>query len=84
MGVELPKNFLEFEDVRKEGFLRMKKLKEEGRSVVGTFCQYTPSELIDAAGLCEVGRGDKGIYSGEGYGLYRKIWRAHEKSPGCE
>lgn len=55
MGVELPKNFVEFEDVRKEGFLRMKRLKEEGRSVVGTFCQYTPSELIDAAGLCEVG-----------------------------
>ena len=54
MGVELPKNFLEFEDVKKEGFLRMKKLKEEGRSVVGTFCQYTPSELIDAAGRCRL------------------------------
>ena len=41
-------------EARKEGFIRMKNLKEEGKEVVGTYCSYTPVELIEAAGATQV------------------------------
>ena len=55
MANELPQNFEEFAEARREGFLRMKELKDKGRQVCGTFCQYTPAEIIHAAGLKQVG-----------------------------
>ncbi|MDR2302804.1 MAG: 2-hydroxyacyl-CoA dehydratase family protein [Deltaproteobacteria bacterium] len=51
----LPEIFESFSEARKNGFLAMKKLKEEGKGVVGTFCTYTPYELFMAAGLIPVG-----------------------------
>lgn len=55
MSNELPENFEEFAGARRAGFLKMKEAKDAGLNVCGTFCQYTPSEIIHAAGLKQVG-----------------------------
>jgi len=52
---ELPGIFESFSEARRSGFLAVKRLKDEGRGVVGTFCTYVPAELIMAAGLIPVG-----------------------------
>ena len=54
MSNELPKNFEEFADARRVGFLKMKEAKDAGHKVCGMFCQYTPAEIIHAAGLKQV------------------------------
>ena len=54
MPNELPKNFEEFADARRAGFLKMKEVKDQGKQVCGMFCQYTPAEIIHAAGLKQV------------------------------
>ncbi|KDR94896.1 Benzoyl-CoA reductase/2-hydroxyglutaryl-CoA dehydratase subunit, BcrC/BadD/HgdB [Peptoclostridium litorale DSM 5388] len=51
----LPEIFDGFSDARKEGFLKVKELKESGKNVVGIFCTYTPKELIIAADAIAVG-----------------------------
>ena len=45
----LPEIFETFNDARKKGFITMKEEKDKGRNVVGTFCTYTPKEVIYAA-----------------------------------
>ena len=45
----LPEKFDEYEEAKREGFLKVKKLKEEGVNIVGVFCTYAPYELIYAA-----------------------------------
>jgi benzoyl-CoA reductase/2-hydroxyglutaryl-CoA dehydratase subunit BcrC/BadD/HgdB len=59
MGTEqsggMPAMFESFGEARRNGFIMMKKLKDEGKGVVGTFCSYVPAELILAAGLIPVG-----------------------------
>ena len=50
----LPEIFETFADARKKGFLAMKAEKDKGRNVVGTFCTYTPKELIYAANAVSV------------------------------
>ena len=45
----LPEIFETFADARKKGFITMKEEKDKGRNVVGTFCTYTPKEVIYAA-----------------------------------
>lgn len=52
---KLPEIFEEFGEARKNGFLAMKELKEEGKNVVGTFCTYTPVEIFMAADAVYVG-----------------------------
>lgn len=54
-GLELPKTFDEFVDARKNGFLKVKEFKENGGKLAGCLCSYTPSELLDAAGVASVG-----------------------------
>lgn len=51
---KLPDIFESFNDARKQGFLTMKEEKDKGRKVVGTFCTYTPRELIYAADAMSV------------------------------
>ncbi|GHV81007.1 2-hydroxyglutaryl-CoA dehydratase [Spirochaetia bacterium] len=51
----LPDIFESFSDARKQGFIAMKNLKEQGKGVVGTFCTYVPVELFLAVGLIPVG-----------------------------
>lgn len=41
-------------EARKAGFVRMKELTEAGNKVIGTYCSYTPVELIEAAGALQV------------------------------
>lgn len=52
---ELPKTFDEFVDARKAGFMKVKEFKENGGKIAGCLCSYTPSELMDAAGVATVG-----------------------------
>ena len=52
---EFPKIYEEFEDSRKQGFIRVKEYKETGGKLVGYLCSYTPHELIEAAGIAGVG-----------------------------
>lgn len=54
MTISLPEHFAEFADAHRNGFLKVKELKEQGKKVCGAFCQYTPAEIIMAAGLYQV------------------------------
>ena len=66
--LQLPKEFETYSEVRQKGFVRMHELKKQGKKVVGTFCTYTPSELIMAAGAVPVGlcaSGEEGIQAAE-------------------
>lgn len=51
----LPETFESFGEARRNGFLAVKQLKDQGRGVVGTFCTYTPTEIFLAGGLTPVG-----------------------------
>ena len=48
--IKLPENFESYGEARKNGFLKMKELKESGRRMVGTYCSFVPTELVEAAG----------------------------------
>lgn len=68
MVLKLPENFESYEEARREGFLKVKTLKEKGTPVVGVFCTYTPIELIHAAGAVAVslcGTSDEPIHHAE-------------------
>lgn len=54
MPTELPEKFAEFGEARKNGFLKVKKVKEAGGKVAGIFCTFTPLEIMDAAGFTPV------------------------------
>lgn len=41
-------------EARKTGFIKMKELKESGKRIIGTYCSYTPVELIEASGAMQV------------------------------
>lgn len=49
MNNALPKQFDEFNDARRQGFITVKNLKDQGKNIVGTYCTYTPWELMLAA-----------------------------------
>lgn len=55
MSTHLPKEFESFSEARREGFLKVKKFKDDGIKVVGTYCTYTPKEVIYAAGAVPIG-----------------------------
>lgn len=46
----LPDNFESYNQARKNGFLKMKELKDAGQRIVGIFCSFVPVELVEAAG----------------------------------
>lgn len=50
----LPSNFEEFSENKKQSFIDIKNLKDSGHSIVGIFCAYTPVEIMDAAGAVSV------------------------------
>ena len=50
MTRDLPAQFEEFSEARRNGFLKVKAIKESGGMVAGTFCTFTPVEILDAAG----------------------------------
>ncbi|APC81265.1 TPA: double-cubane-cluster-containing anaerobic reductase [Clostridium botulinum] len=64
----LPEKFDEFNEARRNGFITIKKLKDEGKKVVGVFCTYTPWEIISASGATVValcGKNDEAIPDAE-------------------
>src|SRR5699024_11027898 len=50
----LPDNFDEYEEAKREGFLKVKEFRDKGVKVVVNLCTYTPVEIIDAAGAVPV------------------------------
>ena len=64
----LPAKFDEFSEARRNGFITVKNLKDEGKKVVGVFCTYTPWEIISASGATVValcGKNDEAIPDAE-------------------
>lgn len=51
----LPNSFEQYSEAKKDAFMKIKELKENGANVVGAFCTYTPTELIYAADAISVG-----------------------------
>lgn len=51
---DLPMIFEEFNEARKNGFIEVKNLKDQGKKVVGTYCVFTPWELVMAAGAIPI------------------------------
>lgn len=51
----LPEHFNEFSEARRNAFVKVKEFKDQGKHVVGTFCTFTPKEIIYAAGAIPVG-----------------------------
>ena len=51
----LPDIFDEFDDQRRKSFMAAYEIKEKNIPFVGTFCTYTPTEIIMAAGAVPVG-----------------------------
>jgi len=51
---DLPEIFEEFAEVRRDGFLKAKELKENNIPLVGTFCTYMPQEIALAMGAAVV------------------------------
>ncbi|WP_077368308.1 double-cubane-cluster-containing anaerobic reductase [Anaerosalibacter sp. Marseille-P3206] len=47
---DLPKIFDEFSEARRNSFIKVKEYKDAGENIVGTFCTFTPMEIIYAAG----------------------------------
>lgn len=52
---ELPEIFEEFAEQRRNAFLSVKKIKEQGTPIVGAYCTYLPKEIAMAAGAATVG-----------------------------
>ncbi len=66
----LPEIFDDFSESRKNGFITIKNLKDEGKKVVGTFCTFTPWEVIHASGAAPVSlcaKSDEPISEAEQY-----------------
>ena len=51
----LPDIFEEFSEQRRNSFLHAYEIKQKNIPFVGTFCTYTPTEVIMAAGAIPVG-----------------------------
>jgi len=51
---DLPKVFEEFAEQRKNSFLGVKKLKDAGIPVIGSYCTYFPQEIATAMGAASV------------------------------
>lgn len=50
----MPKEFESFGEARQKNFINVKNAKDSGKKVVGTYCTFTPWELIDAAGAMPI------------------------------
>lgn len=50
----LPRTFEEFDEARKQSFIKVMNYKNNGGRLVGYLCSYTPLEIIDAAGAASV------------------------------
>ena len=55
MDAALPRTFEEFDEARRQAFVRVMDYKRTGGRLVGYLCSYTTLEVIDAAGAAAVG-----------------------------
>ncbi|MBC3889701.1 2-hydroxyacyl-CoA dehydratase [Acetobacterium paludosum] len=55
LQTELPAVFEEFAEARRNGFLAVKKIKDQNVPVIGVFCGYFPQEVAMAMGAAIVG-----------------------------
>lgn len=53
-NLSLPEQFDQFSDARRNGFIKVKEIKENGGLVAGVFCTFTPLEILDASGILAV------------------------------
>ncbi len=53
-NLSLPEKFNEFSEARRNGFLKVRELKESGHRAAGFFCTFTPLEVLYAAGFVPV------------------------------
>ena len=51
---ELPEIVAEFDDARRQGFIQVKELKEQGVPVVGVYCTFMPEEIVLAADAVQI------------------------------
>lgn len=68
--LSLPKNFESFNEARRKSFMALYNAKEQGKKIIGTFCSYTPVEIIYAAGAISVGlcgKSEQGIAEAEAH-----------------
>ena len=68
--LRLPKNFETFNEARQKSFMSLYEAKQSGKKVIGTFCSYTPVEIIHAAGAIPVGlcgKSEQGIPEAEAH-----------------
>ncbi len=49
--MNLPENFVTYDEARKAGFMKMKELKEKGARTAGIFCSFVPVEILMAGGV---------------------------------
>lgn len=54
LRTELPEVFDEFGEARRQGFLTVKNLKEQGQPIVGVYCTFMPEELVMASGAIQI------------------------------
>ncbi|MBR0399724.1 MAG: 2-hydroxyacyl-CoA dehydratase [Mogibacterium sp.] len=52
---DLPAVFDEFAEARRNAFVNVKKVKDQGIPVIGSYCTYFPTEIALAAGAAQVG-----------------------------
>lgn len=52
--MDLPIEFDSYDELKRQGFIEVKNLKEAGKNIVGIFCAFSPVELIYAAGAIPV------------------------------
>lgn len=51
---ELPEIFTEFDEARRQGFIQVKELKEQGIPVIGVYCTFMPEEIVLAANAVQI------------------------------
>lgn len=51
--INLPGKFEEFSDARRQGFIKVKELKDQGQKLAGDFCAFTQVEIPMAAGILQ-------------------------------
>jgi benzoyl-CoA reductase/2-hydroxyglutaryl-CoA dehydratase subunit BcrC/BadD/HgdB len=54
LKTSLPEIFDDFGEARRQGFLAVKEIKEQGKPVVGVYCTFMPEELVLAGGAIQI------------------------------
>ena len=47
---KMPDHFEEYAEARRNGFIKVKDIKDDGGMIAGIFCAFTPLEIIEGQG----------------------------------